>query len=147
MVRESRRALPIPRSLVESVAEFRDWIDEVGTSSYHGPVVMLGFSAGMMMAGAMLLAEPTRYAGAVLLSGALAFDTTIPVAPDRLAGVPVFYGSGMLDEVIPHDLVTRTASYLRERSGARLTVREYPIGHCISGPELVDIAAWLDEVV
>ena len=140
-------AQPIPRSLVESVARLRDWLEESGTSSYHGPVLLLGFSAGMMMAGAMLLAEPTRYAGAVLLSGAFAFETSIAAAPQRLAGVPIFYGSGALDAVIPHDLVTRTTTYLRERSGARVTLREYPIAHSISRDELADIATWLDDVV
>lgn len=140
-------ARPISRSLRESVAAMRDWIEEVGTSNYHGPLLLLGFSAGMMMAGALLLEEPTLYAGAVLLSGALAFDTTIAIAPDRLTSVPIFYGSGMLDDVIPHDLVARTATYLREKSGAALTAREYPIGHAISNPELADIATWLDAVV
>lgn len=140
-------AQPISRSLCESVAAMRDWIEEVGTSNYHGPVILLGFSAGMMMAGALLLEEPTLYAGAVLLSGALAFDTTIAVAPGRFTAVPIFYGSGMLDDVIPHDLVARTATYLREKSGATLTAREYPIAHTISNPELADIAAWLEDVV
>lgn len=139
-------AQPIPRSLVESVASMRDWIEEVGTSNYHGPLVLLGFSAGMMMAGALLLDEPTRYAGAVLLSGALAFDTTIAVAPDRLRDVPVFHGTGLLDTVIPHDLVTRTATYLRERSGARLTSAEYPIAHGISNREIAEIGAWLETI-
>ncbi len=144
---ESRGAgQPILPSLRASVTDLRDWIEEVGTSDYHGPVVLFGFSAGMMMAGALLLDEPARYAGAVLLSGAFAFDTASAVAPERLAGVPVFYGSGLFDDVIPHDLVTRTAAYLAERSGALLTLREYPIGHGISGPELADIAAWLGDV-
>ncbi len=140
-------AQPISRSLSESVVALRDWLGEVGTSDYHGPVVLLGFSAGMMMAGALLLDEPTAFAGAVLLSGALAFDTAMETAPERLVGVPVFYGSGLLDNVIPPALVARTSAYLRERSGASLTVREYPIGHSIFNPELDDIAAWLAEIV
>lgn len=139
-------AQPIARSLRDSVTAMRDWLEEIGTSDYHGPVLLLGFSAGMMMAGGMLLDDPTSFAGAVLLSGAFAFDTTIAVAPERLAGLPVFYGCGLLDDVIPQDLAARTATYLRERSGARLTAREYPIGHGISNPELADIAAWLDDV-
>lgn len=140
-------AQPIGRSLHASVADLRAWIEEAGTSTYHGPLVLLGFSAGMMMAGAMILAEPTLYAGAVLLSGALAFDGTLAVAPRRLAGLPVFYGAGLLDEVIPGDLALRSAVYLREQSGATLTMREYPIGHTISRAEISDIATWLDDVV
>ncbi|GAC1307348.1 MAG: hypothetical protein NVSMB21_11200 [Vulcanimicrobiaceae bacterium] len=122
----------------------RDWIEACGTSTYHGPLVLLGFSAGMMMAGALLHDEPTRYAGAVLLSGAL--DDAALGSPGALASVPIFYGSGALDAVIPHDLATRTLAHLRG-SGAPVTVREYPIGHSISNAELADIGAWLDATV
>jgi predicted esterase len=45
--------------------------------------------------------------------------------------------------VIPADLVDRTASYLTERSGARLDARTYPIAHEISTAELTDITRWL----
>ena len=38
---------------------------------------VLGFSAGMMMAAALVLDDPARFAGAVLLSGAIAFDAGI----------------------------------------------------------------------
>ncbi|GAC1301071.1 MAG: hypothetical protein NVSMB19_08750 [Vulcanimicrobiaceae bacterium] len=140
-------AQPIARSLRESVATMRHWIETIATSDYHGPLLLFGFSAGMMMAGALLLDEPTSYAGAVLLSGALAFETPVPAAPERLAGLPVFYGSGLLDEVIPPELAARTETYLRERSGARLTARAYRNGHGITNAELGDIAAWLDDVV
>ena len=47
------------------------------------------------MAGALLLDEPQRFAGAVLLSGALPFDCGIAADPGRLQGIPVFYGRGV----------------------------------------------------
>jgi len=138
-------ARPLARSVRSSVDAFRAWLDEVEPAGNDRPrTYLLGFSAGMMMAGALLLDEPTRFAGAVLLSGALAFDTAIPVTPQRLAGVPVFYGTGSLDEVIPVELATRTTAYLRDKSGAELTLREYPHGHSISRTEIGDIKAWLD---
>ena len=138
-------ARPLARSVRSSVDAFRAWLDEVEPAGNDRPrTYLLGFSAGMMMAGALLLDEPTRFAGAVLLSGALAFDTAIPVTPQRLAGVPVFYGTGSLDEVIPAELATRTTAYLRDKSGAELTLREYPHGHSISRTEIGDIKAWLD---
>ena len=99
----------------------------------------------MMMAGALLLADPQRFAGAVLLSGALPLDSGIAADPGRLLGRPVFYARGSLDDVIPADLVRRSEAYLRERSGADLIVREYAHGHTISLPEIHDIAAWLNE--
>ena len=139
-------ARPIGRSVRTSVDAFRAWLDGPATSAFDAKrTYLLGFSAGMMMAGALLLDDPQRFAGAVLLSGALAFDAPIPVAPRRLAGVPVFYGYGTLDDVIPTDLAQRSTRYLREQSGADLTVREYRHGHTISRGEIVDVAEWLGE--
>jgi phospholipase/carboxylesterase len=47
------------------------------------------------------------------------------------------------DDVIPRELALRSAAHLENESGAILTSRRYPIGHSISGPEIVDIATWL----
>ncbi len=132
-------ARPIASSVRQSVDDLRLWLDTVARGR---PCYLFGFSAGMMMAAALLLDAPQSYAGAVLLSGAIAFDTSIPVASGRLAGVRVFYGRGSLDAVIPADLVRRTALYLREASGAVLTEREYPHDHSISNREMSDIAEW-----
>jgi phospholipase/carboxylesterase len=132
-------ARPIPASVRSSVDDLRGWLDSAasGRSLY-----LFGFSAGMMMAAALVLDAPERYAGAVLLSGAIAFDAGLPVDRDRLAGLRVFYGRGSLDTVIPADLVRRTNVYLRETSGAVLTERQYPHEHSISNREMADIAEW-----
>jgi phospholipase/carboxylesterase len=140
-------ARPIGKSLRASADLLRGWLDEIAPPAAARPCYLIGFSAGMMMAGAVLLADPRRFAGAVLLSGALALDSGIAAEPGRLIGVPVFYARGSLDDVIPLDLVRRTQLYLREHSGAELTVREYAHGHTIAVPEIRDIAAWLSERV
>jgi phospholipase/carboxylesterase len=136
-------ARPIAKSVRASVGLLRDWLDETAPDSFAGPIYLLGFSAGMMMAGALLLDDPQRFAGAILLSGALPLESGIAADPDRLRGVPVFYASGVLDDVIPPELVARSRTYLRERSGAELTEREYDHGHSISLREIQDIAGWL----
>ena len=138
-------ARPIGASVRASVDDFRTWLDGPDAGAYAPTrTYLLGFSVGMMMAGALLLDDPQRFGGAVLLSGALAFDTPIAVAPDRLAGVPVFYGYGSLDEVIPPELAARTMAYLREKSGADLTLHEYRAGHTIVRSEIDDIRDWLE---
>jgi phospholipase/carboxylesterase len=139
-------ARPIGSSVRTSVDALRAWLDGPAAAAYdHNRTFLLGFSAGMMMAGAMLLDDPSRFAGGVLLSGALAFDSPIAAAPHRLEGVPLFYGYGTLDDVIPPQLAARTTAYLRDASGADLTLREYRHGHSISRAEIADIAAWLAE--
>jgi len=138
-------ARPIPASVRTSVDAFRAWLDRPSVAAPGTRCFLFGFSAGMMMAGALVLDDPARFAGAVLLSGALAFDTAVPTAPGRLRGVPIFHARGTADDVIPRELALRSAAYLENESGATLTSRRYPIGHSISGPEMADVATWLAE--
>jgi phospholipase/carboxylesterase len=137
---------PTAQSLRRSIAEVRAWLDGPEAAGFDpARCYVLGFSAGMMMAAALVLDDPGRFAGAVLLSGAIAFDAGVDTAPRRLAGKPVFHAHGAFDDVIPPERVARTMRYLREQSGCELTDREYPHAHAISNRELADIARWLDE--
>lgn len=136
----------IGESLRASLTWFQAWVDGLASGRPEPQdVYLLGFSAGMAMASALLLDRPERYAGAVLLSGALPFDTDLPVTKNRLASVPLFYGHGSFDRVIPADLVSRSAKYLRDASGALLEMRTYPIAHEIGDGEVRDIDAWLTQ--
>jgi phospholipase/carboxylesterase len=138
-------ARPVSKSLAAAVAGIRAWADGPATAEYdRARTYLLGFSAGMMTAGALVLDDPARFAGAVLLSGAMALDTGA-ATPGRLAGVPIFLAHGTADAMIPPDLVQSTQRYLRERSGADLTERTYPREHGIARREIGDIAAWFDE--
>lgn len=140
-------ARPIARSVLGSVRDLRAWLDGPETAAYaRDRTYLFGFSAGMMMAGALLLDAPERFAGAVLLSGALALDAGSPAEPQRLKDIPVFCARGTLDDMIPADLVARTDAYLSERSGAALTFRTYAHAHSISPRELRDIRAWFEEL-
>ncbi|MBD5633862.1 MAG: hypothetical protein IAI49_05230 [Candidatus Eremiobacteraeota bacterium] len=135
-------ARPVASSLRDSVAAVRTWLDDPAIGCGVRTCYLFGFSAGMMMAGALLLDDPARFAGGVLLSGALALEAAPEAMPERLSGLPIFYGRGSFDDVIPAPLVFQTETYLRERSGATLTLREYPHAHSISSRELDDVAGW-----
>lgn len=63
---------PVARSLESSIRSLRAWLDGPAIAPVSGRCYPFGFSAGMMMAGALLLDDPKRFSGAVLLSGALA---------------------------------------------------------------------------
>jgi phospholipase/carboxylesterase len=137
----------IGESLRETLTWFQRWLDELARGRPEPQdVFLLGFSAGMAMASALVLDEPQRYAGAILLSGALPFDTDLSITKNRLARVPIFHGHGSFDQLIPADLVARSGRYLRESSGARLETRNYPIGHEISETEIRDIRSWIDKL-
>jgi phospholipase/carboxylesterase len=137
-------ARPVAKSLRAAVDGVRAWVDGPAAAEYDRTrTYLLGFSAGMMTAGALVLNDPTRFAGAVLLSGAMALDGG-DATPGRLAGLPIFLAHGTADIMIPPDLVLSTQRYLRERSGADLTERTYPREHSIARREIGDIAAWLE---
>lgn len=139
-------ARPIGKSLRAAVDGVRAWADGPATAGYdRSRTFLLGFSAGMMTAGALVLADPARFAGAVLLSGAIALDADPRATPGRLTGFPIFMAHGTADRMIPPDLVAQTQRYLRDRSGAELTERTYPRDHSIVRREISDIAAWLEE--
>jgi len=134
---------PIGKSLNAAVATVRAFVDGPDAGSYER-TYLFGFSAGMMTAGALVLDDPQRFAGAILLSGALALDTG-NATPGRLTGMPIFLAHGTSDTMIPTDLVANTQRYLCERSGAVVTAAMYPRDHSIARRELSDIAAWLAE--
>jgi phospholipase/carboxylesterase len=136
---------PLGESLRTSVDLVQTWIDELDTARFDPTRIFLfGFSAGMLIASALLLDRPKRFKGAVLLSGTLPWDNgTIEPVSGCFKNVPLFYARGDYDEVIPMDLVERSVAFLENESGATLATRRYPIDHQISPDELADINGWL----
>jgi phospholipase/carboxylesterase len=125
---------------------FGTWLDEVAPSRGR-PVVIIGFSGGAAFAGGLILDNPTRYAGAAILSGTLPFDAGVPTTPGRLDGLPVFVAHGDADNVIPRDLLERTWSYLHDDSGAKVVAIRDPGGHTISAAVLAKLNDWLGEIL
>ena len=133
---------PIEESIKRVGQELFSWLDSI--AAVHPKVFLLGFSGGTAMAAGMLLAEPERFAGSILLSGTLPWDAGYDMTADRLSGRKVFWGNDQEDEVIPADLVARSERWLLADSGADLTERHYRgIGHSISPGELADVAAFI----
>lgn len=137
---------PQAESIASTAKSLFDWLDTV--QAQHSAVMLLGFSGGMAMAGGLLMAQPQRFAAAVLLSGTLPWDAELPEEAGRLSGIPVFWGRDVADTVIPGDLVQRTGAWLREKSGADLHERRYSgLGHSISTEELDDIRGFLADAM
>ncbi|MDQ6944477.1 MAG: alpha/beta hydrolase-fold protein [Candidatus Eremiobacteraeota bacterium] len=131
---------PVAASLAESIARLETWIDaQRGTA---GSVWLVGFSAGAVMAGALALRAPQRYAGVAMMHGPLPFDAELPLERDRLAHSEMFYGYGSADAVIPAALMQRSIAWLRDESGANAVIREYRAAHEIPHAEARDLARW-----
>ena len=136
---------PVASSLEETMAWFRRWLDEEAPAGR--PVVLVGFSGGAAFAGGLLLADPSRYAGAAILFGTLPFDAGVPVTPGRLAGSPVLVAHGDQDLVIPRNLLDRTWEYLTVESGADTLARRTAGGHGITIPTITALRGWIADVL
>jgi phospholipase/carboxylesterase len=137
---------PIDESIGATGRALYAWLDEV--SPLHSHVIVMGFSGGTAMAGGLLLDRPRRFAGAILLSGTLPWDSGFDTSLDRLASLPVFWSIDVDDDVIPRELVERSEEWLRESSGANLAEYAYPgIGHSMTIDELADVSTFIGEVV
>lgn len=134
---------PVTESLAATTDWFRAWLDRVAPGGR--PVVLVGFSGGAAFAGALLLSEPSRFAGAGILYGTLPFDAGIPAEPAQLAGTPVFVAQGEQDSVIPRELLDRTWSYLLGDSGAPAHARRDSGGHGVTVPTLAELGGWIQE--
>ena len=133
---------PSAASLETIVTDLLAWLDDV--AGVHEQVIVLGFSGGATTAAALVLTDPTRFSGAVLLSGAIPLDAGLDVSDGRLAGVNVFWANDPDDPVITRSLVDRSETWLRTRSGATLTERFYPdTGHSITPTQTQDIHTFI----
>jgi len=140
---------PLGSSLRESVDGMHAWLDTLGYSGYDlNRVIVGGFSAGMLMASAMLLDRPERFHAGALLSGTFPWEIEeiVPTAL-RLVSKPVFHAHGDRDRVIPLDLVARSEQYLLNESGAVVDHHRYPIAHEISADEHRALLAWFARTI
>jgi phospholipase/carboxylesterase len=134
---------PIAESLAQTIAWFREWLDEVAPAGR--PVTLIGFSGGAAAAGGLVLDDPQRFAGAAILYGTLPFDAGVDTGPARLASLPMFVAHGEHDRVIPAELQQRTWEYLHGASGAATFSHRDASAHQLSPAALHRLGGWLSE--
>ncbi|MDJ0347714.1 dienelactone hydrolase family protein [Cryobacterium sp. PH29-G1] len=131
---------PDAASVDAAVAAVLSWLDALPQQPRE--VGLLGFSQGGAMAVQLLRAAPGRFCFAVNLSGFVGSgrqpgDTALAEHP-----LPVFWGRGTADNVIPTSAVERTQAWLPGHS--TLTERIYEgLPHSISQAELGDVVNFL----
>lgn len=114
-----------------------------------GPLFLGGFSQGGTTSLAWALTRRSRspeVAGVLTFSGFLAAVPEVEAHLVAAEGLDVFWGHGLRDPNIPHELGLRGRRRLVE-AGARVQAADYPIGHWIDPGELADAAQWMEGVV
>ncbi|WP_062535498.1 alpha/beta hydrolase [Mizugakiibacter sediminis] len=106
-------------------------------------LLLAGFSQG----GAIALATGLRHAGR--LAGIVALSTYLPLMETTAvesstgnASVPIFWGHGSLDPIVPLALGARSREYLEE-VGHAVDWHDYPMAHQVCAREIADLRNWL----
>lgn len=125
-------------SATEAAETVLAWLDSLEFTS----VALLGFSQGAIVALQALRLRPDAFTSIVALSGFAAGGTTAGDVALEAKRVPVFWGRGTLDRIIPAEAIARTETWLPEHSDLTAHIYE-DLGHGVSGTELSDISAFL----
>ncbi|MCI1935579.1 MAG: dienelactone hydrolase family protein [Bifidobacteriaceae bacterium] len=109
-------------------------------------IVPIGFSQGGLMVTQLLRVNPERFRAAVVLSGFHAPGNLAETKPaeERLPSleIPVFFGFGEDDEVVPRYELSATGAWLEENT--YLKQKSYRrLGHGLFYQEVDDLRTWL----
>ncbi|MDT7708465.1 MAG: phospholipase/carboxylesterase [Pseudonocardiales bacterium] len=118
---------------------FLGWLDTEGDPDR--PVVLVGFAEGATLAAALMLNRPERWAGGVLLHGAL--PPAAPLTRGRLTGMPVFLAQATGSSGDPQAPAYRTWDYLVRDSGAPVWAERDPGGQRLTGELVAAVDRWL----
>lgn len=108
-----------------------------------GRIVVAGFSQGGAIAIQVALRFPQRLAGLIALSTYLLLEHRIEAERNPASdGLPVFFGHGSADPMVPHALGEHAADRLRTL-GWDVEWHSYPMPHSVCPEETGHLAAWL----
>ena len=138
-----------PALFERALATLRGFVDEA-TARYpveKRKIVLMGFSQGGVMAYALGLRDPARFAGIAALSSWLPdpLASSIPQQPEH-AGLPVLVQHGTEDPMIAIERARESRAALL-RLGVSASYHEYEMGHEIRPEALQDLVVWLEDKV
>lgn len=109
-------------------------------------LLLLGFSQGGVIAYALALRDPQRFAGLVALSSWLpsALAESLPPAPREQLQTLVHHGAA--DDLIEVARARESVERLRALH-VPVTYREFEMGHQINGDSIADVAGWLQQKI
>ncbi len=140
---------PEAEAFLEASRDLRAFVD--GAAGRY-PVdrerqLLLGFSQGGLMSYELALAEPGRFAGAVILSSWLPeiLSNNLPRLPEQ-RNFPILVIHGDKDEMVPVERA-RESKRVLEDFAVDLTYQEFPMGHEIRPDALRLVLRWWQDKV
>jgi len=140
--------IPDPPSFRDSLRLLQEFLVQIRKGYPIGPTgpILVGFSQGTVMSYAAGLLDPTTIRGIVALSGYIPSRSNLPFKWNEVKGIPVFISHGTYDELIPIKLGKESAELLRN-AGAKVTFREYTMGHQVTEDVLRELTSWMRDVL
>jgi len=105
-------------------------------------IYLMGFSMGTIMAYALSLTQPKKFAGVVAQSGFIRDHPDLPFVWQKLGNCAFTITHGVDDKIIPVRLARETKEKF-SKSNADVVYKEYAMGHQISDESLADVCDWL----
>ncbi len=138
---------PEGESFVAGQAELAAFLaglpERLGRTIPPASLILGGFSQGGTTALAYALSHPGQVGAVLVFSGFLADHPDAAVTPERVVGLPIWWGHGTADGAVPYHIAEAGWQALRA-AGAELTTASYPgMGHNISATELTQAAEYL----
>ena len=129
-----------PAGVTAGAQALLDWLAPLGERR----VGLVGFSQGAAVSIQAMRLDPERFDFVVNLSGYAAGGSTLGDEALKAAKVPVFWGRGTADQVIPLEAIEHTTAWLPDHS--ERVGRVYPgLAHAVSEQEVSDVARFLEK--
>lgn len=139
---------PEPESFQQGLAYLEALLEELPRRwpSLARPLLLIGFSQGALMAvaaaGSM---EVPHLQGVAALSGYLPEGLTLS-HPGALAGLPIFWGHGRQDPVLPYAW-GEAAKQRLQGLNASVEFHAYQMGHAVIPEEVDHLRAWVAKLL
>lgn len=135
---------PDPESLNQSVLRLAKLLAVLVDEHNIDPnrIGLLGFSQGGTLAVTTAIEVPDRVAWVVALHAFLPQSHRSASKLVDARGIPMFFGAGEMDLVVPEERTERASTRLGD-VGIDVTYRAYAVGHGANDAEIDDVARWV----